>query len=104
MTGQLYRYDFDPSVPFGDVEETLILAVLAAEGLHGRSPVRLDAFFSTDLASRSCVLDTATEVGRSIARIFTGFVSHEFGEESFKIERLGESNWVGVRVKANGGA
>ena len=44
MNRELYRYNFNSKVPFRDVEESLLLAVLAAESLHGRALVRLDAF------------------------------------------------------------
>ena len=104
MDRELYRYNFDPKVPFREIEESLLLAVLAAEGIHGRSLVRLDASFSLDRTKRSCVVDAGTEVGRSIVRIFTGFVSHEFGEEAFKVERLGDGPVAGPEVKAERGA
>ena len=89
MNRELYRYNFDSEVPIRDVEESLLLAVLATECLHGRSLVRLDASFCLDSKKRSCVVDAATEVGCAIARIFTGFLSREFGEEAFKVKRVG---------------
>ena len=88
MSRKIYRYRFVVGVPFQDVEESLFLAVLAAECLHGRCLVRLDASFCIEERKRCCVIDAGTEVGRSIARIFTGFLSREFGEDTFKVERL----------------
>ena len=76
MNRELYRYNFNTKVPFRDVEESLLLAVLAAESLHGRALVRLDASFCLDSKKRSCVVDAATDVGRAIARIFTGCEPH----------------------------
>ena len=104
MNRELYRYNFDSKVPIRDVEESLLLAVLAAESLHGRSLVRLDASFCLDSHKRSCVVDAATEVGRAIARIFTGFLTREFGEEAFKVERVGGLPPVGPELKATGAA
>jgi len=104
MNRELYRYNFDSKVPIRDVEESLLLAVLAAESLHGRSLVRLDASFCLDSQKRSCIVDAATEVGRAIARIFTGFLTREFGEESFKVERVGGPPPVGSELKATGAA
>jgi len=92
MNRELYRYNFDSKVPIRDVEESLLLAVLATECLHGRALVRLDASFCLDSKKRSCVVDAATDVGRAIARIFTGFLSREFGEEAFKVERVGDAH------------
>ena len=88
MNRELYRYNFDSKVPIRDVEESLLLAVLATESLHGRSLVRLDASFCLSRKKRSCVVGSATEVGRSIARIFTGFRTCEVGEQAFKVERV----------------
>ena len=104
MNRELYRYNFDSKVPIRDVEESLLLAVLAAESLHGRSLVRLDASFCLDSRKRSCIVDAATEVGRAIARIFTGFLTREFGEEAFKVERVGGPPPVGPELKATGAA
>jgi len=102
MNRELYRYNFTADVPLKDVEESLLLAVLATESLHGRALVRLDASFCLDSKKRSCVVDAATDVGRDIARIFTGFLSREFGEEAFKVERVGDAHPVSPELKATG--
>ena len=91
MEGRKYHYRFGDSVPFREAEDSLMLAVLAAESLNGRSNVRLDASFQVDHSRRECSVDAATPVGRQIARIFTGFLTREFGEESFRVERLGST-------------
>ncbi|MBE7486957.1 hypothetical protein HS121_01670 [bacterium] len=104
MTHDTYKYRFDESVPAQELEDTFMLAMLAAESLHGRSLVRLDASFCLDSHKRSCVVDAATEVGRAIARIFTGFLTREFGEEAFKVERVGGPPPVGPELKATGAA
>jgi len=49
---------------------------------------RLDASFCLDEKKRACVVNAGTEMGRHIACIFTGFLTREFGEEPFKVERL----------------
>jgi hypothetical protein len=88
MTQDTYRYRFDESMALREAEESLLLAVLAVESLYGRSPVRLDAAFCLDREKRSCVVDAGSEVGQAIARIFTGFLSRQFGEAAFRVERL----------------
>ncbi|MBU2625030.1 MAG: hypothetical protein KKG33_05670 [candidate division Zixibacteria bacterium] len=67
MSRELYRYNFDSKIPIQDVEESLLLAVLATECLYGRSLVRLEASFCLDSKKRSCVVDAATDVGRAVA-------------------------------------
>ena len=88
MPKEIYRYQFSESVSLRDIEETLLLAVLAAESLHGQSGVRLDAAYHLEDAKRACVIDAGTDVGRDINRIFTGFAIREFGEDSFRVERV----------------
>ena len=56
MNRELYRYHFAATAPMRDVEQSLLLAVLATECLHGRSLVRLDASFCLDNDKRSCVV------------------------------------------------
>lgn len=88
MITQTYRYRIADTVPFGEVEESLLLAIIAAECLHGPARARLEASYCTDQETRACVLDASTEVGRDIARIFTGLLAKEFGEDAFKVEKM----------------
>jgi hypothetical protein len=88
MPKEIYRYKFTEGVSLRDVEETLLLAVLAAESLHGQSRVRLDAGYSIEKDKPTCVIDAATDVGRDISRIFTGLAIREFGEDAFQVERI----------------
>ena len=87
MTRVVYRYIFEPDVPFDDVLATLRLAVLAAESIHGEEQVRLDVRFTGDPARRALVIDTSTAAGETTNRVFCGFVRREFGESSFKVDR-----------------
>ena len=63
---------------------------MATEALHGRSRVNLDAKFWLDEKQRVCEVDANDQVGRDIARIFTGFLTREFGEKAFTVERKTE--------------
>ena len=88
MSLEIFRYTFAPSVPSEEIEATLVLAILATESLHGTSQVRLDAAHAVDVEKRSCVVDASTPVGRDLNRLFTGFVSREFGADAFNVERI----------------
>ena len=61
---------------------------MAAESLHGQAQVRLDAAHAVDAEKRSCVVDASTPVGRDLNRLFIGFVSREFGPDSFEVDRV----------------
>ena len=84
----VYRYTFTPTVSFKEVEASLVLAVLGVESLHGEMQVQLDAGHALDEDKRQIVIDASTEVGRDLNRLFIGFVSREFGEDCFHVERL----------------
>ncbi len=83
---KIYQYKFEPEVPMLDVETSLVLSVLAVESLKGKSRLRLEADYNVNRNERTAKVSAGTEVGESIARIFTGFIALEFGGESFKVE------------------
>ena len=84
----VYKYRFNRQVSLQEVEDSLMLAELAAECLHGRATMKLDAAFCIDRLNRACVVDGSCKIGQDIACIFTGFLAKEFGEEAFRVERV----------------
>lgn len=88
MSLEIYRYEISDKINIGEVEESLLLAVLTTESVYGSSLVRLDASFCLEEKKRACVIDASTEVGRHIAKVFTGFLTQEFGDGAFKITRI----------------
>lgn len=102
MNHDIYKYEFSFDIPIHEVERLLALSVLTTESLHGRTQVRLDASFYLDKQKRACIVDAGTEVGRHIARIFTGYLTREFGEEAFKVKRIiRDSNKKPATMKQN---
>lgn len=87
MTREIYRYVFPTGVEMREVEASLLLAFLATESLHGESQVRMDAAHHLDSQRRTCAIDAHTSVGRDINRLFVGFLRHEFGDQSFSVQR-----------------
>mgnify|MGYP001339428098 CR=1 FL=1 len=88
MIVQGYKYKFLSPAALEEAEKTLLLATLAAEGLHGESRVRMDARYALDQALFTIVVDTSTIVGEDIASIFTAFVAKELGQNKFFVQRL----------------
>lgn len=88
MNKVVYRYRFHPRVPVQEIEASLLLALLATEGLHGESQVRLDAAHYFDRDHHACVIEADTPVGRDINRLFVSFMRREFGEDAFTVERV----------------
>lgn len=86
----VYRFQFAEETDMEEVEKTLFLSILAVGFLHGEAAVRLDAGYAVDAEKRAVAVDAATETGRAVTRVFTGFCIHEFGDENFSIVRSGE--------------
>ena len=88
MCRKVYRYLFTPAVALEDVEAAIVLAIWAAENLHGEAAVRLDATHLLDADKRVCVIDGDSAVGRDLNRLFVGFLRREFGDDAFNVERV----------------
>ena len=87
MTEETYLYTFPNGTDMRQVEDTLLLAAMAAEGLHGRSRIHLDAGFRCTPAARRVEINGATDVGEAIARIFTALLATTIGEAAFQVSR-----------------
>jgi len=83
-----YRYRLLSSRALREAEATLLLAMVAAEGLHGESRVRMDAAYAVDDALCAIAVDTSTVVGEDIASIFTAFLAKELGHNKFFVRPL----------------
>lgn len=88
MKNVLYRYRFDWHEDFQDARATLLLAVLAAEGLYGQARVRMDARYAIDPAILVLMIDAGTDVGEDINAIFTAFILREFGSDCLHVRRV----------------
>lgn len=88
MNDGIYRFTFSPPVALDEAEDTLHLAIIAAESLHGQPQVRMDASYFLDRVGRCCTLNANLPVGRDVCRIFTGFLIEEFGESAFTVRRI----------------
>jgi hypothetical protein len=95
MTVDIFRFEFEPSVPLADAEMSLHLAMYAVEGLFGEARVRLDASYHLDDARRAITVDGGTEVGAAIVKVFTRLLGREFGEDAFCVRRVNECTPAG---------
>jgi hypothetical protein len=88
MRADVYRYEFDSEVPMEEVEASILLALLATESLHGECNVQLIAPHFLDVDRRACVVDASTPVGRDFNHLLLGFLRHEFGATSFRLQTV----------------
>lgn len=87
MSSPTITFSFAPDVLLPEAEATLRLAVLAVESLHGTERVQLELRVRVERGERCIVVDTGTEVGRSLSAIFSGYARREFGDESVRVAR-----------------
>jgi hypothetical protein len=88
MTVGVFCFSFSPEVPIVEAEMTLQLATFAAEGLFGAARVRLDFGYHIDPKRRAIIADGSKEVGATVVQIYTGLLLREFGDDSFRVERV----------------
>ncbi len=91
MPREIFHYSFAQDVTSEEIESTFLLAILATESLHGSAKVRMEATHALDAEHRTCVIDASTAVGQDLNRLFIGFVTREFGEDSFNVHRVEET-------------
>lgn len=83
-----YRYCFAGNINLNEAKGTLLLAVLAAEGLFGRTRVRMDLAWGSDEIIKVIFIDAGTLVGMTISLIFTAFITTEFGTDAFDVRQV----------------
>ena len=87
MNANVIRFEFDSKISLTEAEMSLHLAMFAVEGIFGRASVRLDADYEINEKDHGITVDASTEVGATIARVFTGLLLREIGEDSFLVHR-----------------
>jgi len=87
MNKTIYRYQIKDGILMNAVKDSLLLSIMATESLYGRSRINLEARFRLENTSRVCIIEVGTQIGETIACVFTGFLIREFGEQAFKVEK-----------------
>jgi hypothetical protein len=83
-----FRFVFKKDVSVVDAELSLHLAIFAIEGLFGVARVWLDVSYHIDEPQRVIVVDASNEVGESLVRVFANLLLREFGDYSFRVDRV----------------
>lgn len=81
------RFEFSSRPDRDAVEADLAVAIFAAECVHGRPGVRMEARYLVSEDGRSCALEVLGAAGETAARIFTGLAAARFGEDGFRVSR-----------------
>lgn len=85
---RVYQLTVGSYVSKQDVQDSLMLAILAMECLYGSAQARLDLSHEFDPKNRTRMIGACSQVGQYLNRLFTGLLVREFGSNSFRGERL----------------
>ncbi|NLF17830.1 MAG: hypothetical protein GX595_11325 [Lentisphaerae bacterium] len=85
MNETVYRYQFEPDVPMEEAETSLVMAIIAAEALHGQPAVRLSLRYLFSEEKRACVIDGYNEIALHVVLVFTQFLLRQFGDDAFQV-------------------
>lgn len=88
MRTAVFRFSFGRGADLAEAEATLHLAVLAAEGLLGEARVRMEFAYHPDPPRSAILVDGGTPSGDAIVRVYTAFLTREFGPDGFAVRRM----------------
>ena len=88
MKSDVYRFTLARVVDLIEAESTLQLAILATEGLLGEACVRMETSYHIDAPRCAVLIDGGTPAGNAVVRIFTAFITREFGADAFSVRRV----------------
>ena len=87
MIRTAYRFRFEPGISMDDVEQALALSVIAVESIFGEQAMMIDGRFSVDRQDRICLVDTQTQLGYVLAKVFAGYMNTAL-KDCFQTERI----------------
>lgn len=85
MNHSTFVFSFGEHVDMAEVEQTLELARMACEALHGPDRIVLETLTSFDPASRQVCVTGSTPPGRDLAAIFFGYARREYGPSAVHV-------------------
>ena len=71
------------------IETQLAFAIRATESVYGGPRVRMAVGYLFSEDGRELAIDVSTEVGDHMARVFTGLLTWQLGEDKFEVNRVG---------------
>ncbi|TVQ34159.1 MAG: hypothetical protein EA376_00645 [Phycisphaeraceae bacterium] len=101
MTTHVFRFRFASGVDLAEAESTLHLAILAVEGLFGEARVRMEVSYCMDAPRSALLIDGGSTVGDAVIRIFTAFLTREFGAGAFSVRRVAAATRICQRDRVS---
>ncbi|MCX5784566.1 MAG: hypothetical protein NTX59_02660 [Elusimicrobia bacterium] len=66
----------------------LTLAVRETEIIYGRAKLKLETDYKLPPNRPACLIEGGTECGEHLAKLMSGFLIKQFGENGFRVDRL----------------
>ncbi len=83
-------YTFGQNIPAHEIEAVLLLAALAAAGLHPDESIPVETRPAIDPMAKAVLLSVDTPAGRDLNRVFAALAARGFGPEGFGVVRVGD--------------
>ena len=83
---KIIRFIFAEEITQKKLEKQISLAIITAECVFGQAKVRLYAAYLIE--KNKVAIDVSSEVGEHVAEAFTSLAIRNFGETSFKVEKI----------------
>jgi hypothetical protein len=87
MDSEGYTFTFGEDVSEEEAHGTFLLALVALESLHGKAAVRMDCRFRSDPSAKLFHINSDTDIGNDLAKLFTGFAINAYGYDAVRIRR-----------------
>jgi len=84
-----FRFQEGPSMEA--IETHLAFAIRATESVYGGPRVRMAVGYLFSEDGTELAIDVSTEEGEHVARVFTGLLTWQLGEDRFEVNRVGSA-------------
>jgi len=88
MAQATYTFVIGVGVDLNEVNATMRLSLIAAEGVHGEARIRTEVAYTIEPLQSALRLSGDVPAVETVAQIFTSFLTREFGAESFCVRRM----------------
>lgn len=88
--GKACRFEFEKGVKPKLIEDKVDLAIRTAEHAFGETKVRLSVAYL--VKKNKAIIDVSNEIGKYVARVFTGFMTESVGEDKFTVDCIKTKN------------
>lgn len=68
------------------------MALKETELIYGKAKVKLETNYKLNDSRGICLIESGTDCGEHLAKLLSGFLIRELGDNSFKVERIKNEN------------